>query len=236
MQLYYMWYKSPFLYHCNSCWLRHRCAPVIVTNITYVGNFTFTVATPAFNTMDPNHYTIAYRFIVFNFYILLWRRVIKYTMIINMNLSWLEWYTCVSYYSKKMTDYTRNDICSNRQVKRILKYICNLSYTVIWLICCDLSKCEIFGEFLSLYCLIVLMNDFISKLWNIFASLQACIIVTHFNSRELYQQNLLIKSSPIFFYKFKCSVKLFAKNHNSIQKRLLANWKLVQYTKQSTAY
>lgn len=93
--------KRPSLYHCNSCSLRHRCAPVIVTNITYVGNFTFTVATPAFNTMDPNHHTIAYRYIVFNFYILLWGRVIKYTMIINMNLSRLEWYTCVSYYSKK---------------------------------------------------------------------------------------------------------------------------------------
>lgn len=43
----------------------------------------------------------AYRFIVFNFYILLWGRVIKYTMIIYMNLSRLEWNTCVSYCSKK---------------------------------------------------------------------------------------------------------------------------------------
>lgn len=101
MYIFFFTSKRPSLYHCNSCWLRHRCAPVIVTNITYVGNFTFTVATPAFNTMDPNHHTIAYRYIVFNFYILLWGRVIKYTMIINMNLSRLEWYTCVSYYSKK---------------------------------------------------------------------------------------------------------------------------------------
>lgn len=100
----------------------------------------------------------------------------------------------------KMTDYTRNDICSNRQVKSVLKYICNLSYTVIWLICCALSKCEIFGEFLSLYCLIVLMNDFINKWWNIFASLQACIIVTRFNSRELYFfKTCLIKCSPKIF-------------------------------------
>lgn len=57
MYIFFFTSKRPSLYHCNSCWLRHRCAPVIVTNITYVGNFTFTVATPAFNTMDPNHHT-----------------------------------------------------------------------------------------------------------------------------------------------------------------------------------
>lgn len=105
----------------------------------------------------------AYRFIVFNFYILLWWRVIKYTMIIYMNLSRLEWNTCVSYCSKKW------------QITQEMIYVATARwnaywniYTLIWLICCGLSTCEIFGEFLSLYCLIVLMNDFINKWWNIY--------------------------------------------------------------------
>lgn len=109
----------------------------------------------------------AYRFIVFNFYILLWGRVIKYTMIIYMNLSRLEWNTCVSYCSKKW-QITQEMIYVATARWNAYWNKCNLSYTLIWLICCGLSTCEIFGEFLSLYCLIVLMNDFINKWWNIY--------------------------------------------------------------------
>lgn len=104
MHRYTLWdcllsgYKRPLLHHYNSGWLCHRCAPVMVTNITYMGNLTFTVATPAFKTTDPDHHTIAH--IIFNFCILSWGRVIKYTLIIYMKLSRLEQYTRVSYCSK----------------------------------------------------------------------------------------------------------------------------------------